>query len=303
MPQLAISSFCLHSELGPISVERRDERGALQELTFDFPRLHSLDEFVGLAKDRLGISAVELCQIQFDAHDPERIDRLRLALDEAGVRLLTLPIDLGDFGGGGAEERANDEARTIEWFRIAAKLGARYVRVNAGSPGSTLADGERPALVETLRRLGDSANALGLSLLVENHGGTSSDPAFLIALLEDVGTDRLGLLLDLGNFEPLVTLSQARFSDPDIDDAGIDFEPLYDRVAALAPHARLVHAKSVDPARDGRPLPDLERAFSIVADSGYAGDISIEWEGRKGDPWAKTAEVVAQVRAAFPNLT
>jgi len=302
MPQLAVSSFSLHSVLGPIAIERRDEDGVLKVKSFDFPQQHTLEEFAALARERLHVSAIELCQIQFDAHDPARIEALRAGLDAAGMRLLTLPIDNGDFGTHDPRWRAEDEARTMAWFRIASTLGARFVRVNAGAPGSTLSDEVRPALVETLRRLGDAAGALGLSLLVENHGGTSSDPAFLLALRDEVGTDRLGLLLDLGNFDPLVSLSHARFADPDCDDAGLDFEPLYARIAALAPHASLVHAKAVDPARDGSPLPNVPRALSIIAAAGYAGDVSIEWEGRRGDPWEKTAEVVAQVRAAFPAL-
>lgn len=302
MPQLAVSSFSLHSMLGPITIERRDDDGALQPVSIDFPRRYTLEEFAALAHERIGVSAVELCQVQFDTHDAARITRLRAALDKAGVSLLTLPIDLGDFGTLNADWRAEDEERTLAWFRIAADLGARFVRVNAGAPGSTLAHEARPALVETLRRLGDAAGKLGLFLLVENHGGTSSDPEFLLALREEVGPGRLGLLLDLGNLNPLVALSHARFTDPDCDDAGIDFEPLYASIAALAPYASLVHAKSVDPARDGSPLPDLPRALSIVADAGYAGNVSIEWEGRLGDPWEKTAEVAAQVHAVFPGL-
>jgi len=115
--------------------------------------------------------------------------------------------------------------------------------------------------------------------------------------------DLLGVLLDLGNFEPLVTVSQARFSDPDYDDKGLDLEPLYKHVRRLAPVASLVHAKSVDPASDGAALPDLPRALSIVAEAGYKGSISIEWEGQLGDPWERTAAIAEQVRAAFPHLS
>jgi hypothetical protein len=99
-----------------------------------------------------------------------------------------------------------------------------------------------------------------------------------------------------------VTLSHGRFADPDLDESHLDFEPLYDCIATLAPEASLVHAKSVDPARDGSPLPDLPRALSIVRNAGYAGNISIEWEGHLGDPWERTAAVAAQVRAVFPGL-
>jgi sugar phosphate isomerase/epimerase len=302
MPCLAISSFSLHSVLGPINLERRDDDGSLSHVTYDFPREHSLEDFAVQVRDRIGVSAIELCQIQFDSHTPERIAALREAFDREGISILTLPIDSGNLGSGNARWLADDEARIIQWFDIALQLGARFVRVNAGSPGSVMADQARPALVESLKRLGDAAAARGMKLLVENHGGTSSDPDFILSLLEDVGRERLGLLLDVGNFEPLVSLSHGRFSDPNLDDTGLDFEPLYERIATLAPEASLVHAKSVDPARDGSPLPDLPRALSIVRDAGYAGNISIEWEGHLGDPWERTAAVAAQVRAVFPDL-
>lgn len=302
MPVLAVSSFSLHSVLGPIHLEKREDDGNLSAFSFDFPRTHSLEEFATLARDRVGVTAIELCQIQFDAHTPERIAELRAAFDRDGVEVLTLPIDSGDLGRDNAAWRADDEARIVGWFDIAKTLGARFVRVNAGAPGSAMEDGARPGMVESLRRLGDAAASRGMKLLVENHGGTSSDPDFILALLEEVGPDRLGLLLDLGNFEPLVSLSHGRFADPDLDDYGLDFEPLYDRIAKLAPVASLVHAKSVDPARDGRPLPDLPRALNIVKAAGYAGNISIEWEGHRGEPWAQTAGIATQVRAVFPEL-
>ena len=75
---------------------------------------------------------------------------------------------------------------------------------------------------------------------------------------------------------------------------------MYSAIAELAPYATLVHAKSVDPARDGAPLPDLSRALSIVAQSGYTGSISIEWEGHMGDPWERTASIAAVVQLALP---
>lgn len=302
MPCLAVSSFSLHSVLGPISLEQRSADGNLSHFSYDFPRQHSLEDFASLVRERIGVKAIELCQIQFDSHTPERIAALREAFESGGTRVLTLPIDTGNLGCGKAEWLAEDEARIIQWFDIAGQLGATFVRVNAGSPGSVMTAAARPALVESLKRLGDSAAARGMKLLVENHGGTSSDPDFILALLEDVGRDRLGLLLDVGNFEPLVSLSHGRFANPDLDDSHLDFEPLYDRIATLAPVASLVHAKSVDPARNGSPLPDLPRALTIVRDAGYAGNISIEWEGHLGDPWERTAAVAAQVRAVFPGL-
>ncbi len=302
MSYLAVSSFSLHKALGPLRLEMRREDGTLDDLLIDFPRTLTFEEFIGQARDTVGVKAVELCQLQFDSAVPERIEHLRAALDEAGMRMLTMPIDIGDLGHVNAAWRADDEARIKNWFTIAKQLGASYVRVNAGSPGSVVTQDAWAGLVASLRSLGDAANSMGLRLLVENHGGTSSSPEFLLPLQAAVGLDRLGILLDLGNFDPLVGISHARFTNTDVEDTGIDLEPMYAAIARLAPHATLIHAKSVDPARDGTPLPDLPRALSIVAASGYTGSISIEWEGRLGDPWERTCAIAATVRQQFPHL-
>lgn len=299
---LAVSSFSLHSALGPLTIEKRQDDGQLTNLVIEFPRRHSLEEFFELARDRVGVKAIELCEIQFDSATPERIGQLRAALSASGLHLLTLPIDTGNLGEPNDVWRQQDERRILRWFEIARELGARYVRVNAGTPGVEVAEAAMDGLVASLRSLGDKANAMGLRLLIENHGGSSSDPDFLTGLLDKVGPDRLGLLLDLGNFDPLVAVSHARFTNPDVEDTGLDLEPMYANIARLAPVASLVHAKMVDPARDGTPLPDVPRALAILAAAGYNGSISIEWEGQKGDPWERTARVASMVREVFPNL-
>jgi sugar phosphate isomerase/epimerase len=298
---IAVSSFSLHRVLGPLYLESRGADGEYADVQFPFPREHSLEEFAVLARERFGVDAVELCQIQFDSTSDERLAALAAALRTAGVRVLTVPIDIGDLAGGSAAERAEDVVRIERWFTIAARLGATYVRVNTGSPTEGGTADDRAGLVAALRGLASSAEALGLRLLVENHGGASSDPEYLLALREEVGPEHLGILLDLGNFEPLVTISHARFGGMAPPDAGLDLEPVYDKIARLAPVATLVHAKAYDLASDGSPLLDLKRALRIVADTGYEGPFSIEWEGVTGDPWVRTGETLAVVREAFPT--
>jgi sugar phosphate isomerase/epimerase len=301
MNYAAVSSFSLHSRLGPLHLEQRDEAGVLQPMIIPFPQENSLEEFGRMAHDRLGAKAIELCQAQFDSATDERIDALRVALDLAGVKVLTVPIDIGDLTTESDLFRASDVGRIERWFEIAHRLGANYVRVNAGAPMGGAGEASR-GVVGALRALSDRARALGMGLLVENHGGPSSDPDFIMHLLDDVGHDRLGLLLDLGNFEPLISISHGRFRGENLPSAGLDLSHIYENIERLAPLASLVHAKAIDPADDGTPLVDLPRALGIVAASGYTGSISVEWEGRLGDPWEQTAATLASVRAAFPAL-
>jgi sugar phosphate isomerase/epimerase len=301
MAYAAVSSFSLHSRLGPLALEQRNEVGVLEPIIFPFPREHSLEEFGGLAHDRLGVNAIELCQLQFDAADDARVERLRAALDVKGIKCLTMPIDVGDLTTESDSFRNEDIERITAWFKVAQKLGAHYVRVNAGAPVGGAGEASS-GVVGALTTLSQRAHDLGMSLLVENHGGPSSDPDFMLKLLDDVGHDRLGLLLDLGNFEPLISISHGRFAGRELPTTGLDFSPIYESIARLAPVATLVHAKAIDPASDGSPLLDLERALNIVATSGYTGSVSVEWEGQQGDPWEQTATTLAKVRAAFPHL-
>ncbi|MEW1813333.1 sugar phosphate isomerase/epimerase family protein [Pseudarthrobacter phenanthrenivorans] len=266
------------------------------------PAEHTLEEFAQQVRDRFGLDAVELCQIQFDESSPERVDRLKSSLDNAGVRVLTVPIDVGDLSSDNAGHREEDVAAITRWLDIAQALGARYVRVNTGTPHANGPSDNIDGLVTALSTLADASRRRGLELLIENHGGASSDPEYLLEVQRRVGSDKVGILLDLGNFEPVNQVSMARMLGTEVDDMNIDTEPVYERIARLAPVASLVHAKAYDPRSDGSPLLDLDRALGVVAAAGYAGSISIEWEGQQGDPWIRTQETLDAVRRAFPVL-
>jgi sugar phosphate isomerase/epimerase len=296
MSTLAVSSFSLRQQLGPVRIGYRDASGAEQEFVLPYPSLISIKEFAALVRERFDADAIEICQIQWQDPTDAEVQQLASALRDAGVELLNIPIDVGDLASPDAGRRGADIAATLRWLDIAAALGARFARVNAGA---ALAGAERDedALVAALRLLGDAAAERGVRLLVENHGGQSSDPVYLQQLLKQVGRDRLGLLLDLGNFEPMLTLSRAGMSEEEIDPSALDFEPLYAAIESLVAEAELVHAKSFGSVTPTVANPfDTERALKIVADSGYSGPITIEYEGEEGDPWVKTGELVDLLR-------
>jgi len=301
MRTIAVSSFSLVSVLGPLHIEYRDADGSLVETTMEVPQKHTVEQFIELAKSRLGVNAVELCQIQLGPLDDARIETIRGALDENGVQLLTVPVDTGDLSNATPEQQAEDIERIKVWIDAAARLGATYVRVNTGSPTSTDTRDDRDNLVEALEILSDEARSRGLQLLIENHGGLSSDPDYLLDIRDKVGADRIGILLDLGNFEPLISVAHARLGGATPEDTDLDTSQVFESIAKLAPVATLVHAKAHDPASDGTPLFDISKALRIVADSGYDGPITIEWEGLLGDPWENTHRVVDVVRQHFPD--
>ena len=118
-------------------------------------------------------------------------------------------------------------------------------------------------------------------------------------IIEAARSAGVELLLDLGNFEPLLSVQMAIFLGTQ-PPAEVDVTPIYAAVARLAPYAALVHAKTHGFDADGRPIYlDVARALRAVRDAGYRGPFSLEYEGNQGDPWENTARTRALVEQVF----
>ena len=51
-----------------------------------------------------------------------------------------------------------------------------------------------------MKQIIEATEATGVGLGIENHGKTTNNPEFTGPLFDRVGSDRLGLTLDTGNF-------------------------------------------------------------------------------------------------------
>ena len=298
MNQVCVSSYILGELLGPIRITRRGPDGKKSLFTWGQgePSI-SLLELPAQIKSRLSPDAIEICQFHVPENTPTYLDQLKSALDAAEMSLVNMPIDVGNIADPNETYRDEDLAEIEGWMRAAAFLGSRMVRVNVGSPLGAH-DVPVDVTIASLRRLVRTADSLGLTLLIENHGGPSSNPAFLTQLLEKVGSP-LRALLDIGNFVPLMSVNMARFQGKEPPTVN-DLTPQYEAIRQVASYAGLVHAKTHEFDENGRPTDlDVVRALRIVRDSGYSGPISIEYEGRHGNCWENTLRTKALVEEAF----
>ena len=309
MTTLSMSSYSVREHLGPVEFSFTDPQGETTTFSFPYESLTTLADFPRRAKEAFGVDAIETVAFQFTGglDDPE-IDAFAAALTESGVRLLNVAVDTGDLLEADDDERAADIVELKRWIERFSAIGAQFVRVNPGSPFSPHHGDQPPAhLVAALVELGDFARAHGSRLLVENHGGPSSDPVWMLGLLDAVGSEHLGLLLDLGNFDallqPVMALMFAGPDAPPIDPVSllenVDLTTVYAGIEQLAPRAELVHVKAhdVDDAGVARAV-DLDRAIGILRQHGYDGPLTVEYEGTGGDPWAKSARVLEITREA-----
>ena len=248
-------------------------------------------EFPAKTKD-VGIDAVEYVNRFFEDTSDVYLYKLNARCDDAGVTSVLIMVD-GEGNLGDADEAARKKAvkNHEKWLKSAEVLGCHAIRVNAGSSGSFTEQMERAA--DGLHRLCELADPYGIDVIVENHGGLSSNGAWLAAVMELADHPRVGTLPDFGNF---------RISDGDI------FDP-YKGVRLLMPYAKGVSAKTYDfpepapsavTARTDWPLKfDLAEMVRIAVNAGYHGHIGVEYEGNKLDERAgivRTREILEATR-------
>lgn len=226
--------------------------------SIDFPRI---------TREQFGIEAVEYVNSFFPDRQPNKefVKELTNRCKDFGVTSLLIMCD-GEGNLGDPDKNARTKAieNHYKWIDAAIELGCHSIRVNAQSEGTP--DEQRKLAADGLRRLTEHGDSKNMNVIVENHGGLSSNGAWLASVMRAVDHPRCGTLPDFGNF---------------ILDWGTGEE--YDRykgVEELMPYAKAVSAKSHDFDGAGKEVhTDYERMIGIVLDSGYRGWIGVEYEG------------------------
>ena len=248
-------------------------------------------EFPRIARKEFGLDAVEYVnQFFFDkAEDTRYLREMKLHAEDEGVRSLLIMCDReGALGDPDEAKRVEAVENHYKWVEAASYLGCHSIRVNAASEGPY--EEQIKLAADGLRRLCEFGNEHGVNVLVENHGGLSSNGAWLAAVIERVDHPLAGTLPDFGNF---------RTSEPDAEE-----EEWYDRyqgVEEMMPHAKAVSAKTQDFDEAGHEVhTEYVRMMKIVLDAGYRGHVGIEYGGSGMDEMAgirATLNLLRGVRA------
>ena len=224
-------------------------------------------DFPVVAKKEFDISAVEYVNQFFKdkANDKNYLNELKKICDNEGVKSLLIMCDgEGKLGDPDKSKRISSVNNHKRWVEAAKHLGCHSIRVNASSSGSY--DDQQKLAADGLSKLSEFASTHGLNVIVENHGGLSSNGQWLSAVMKSVNMKNCGTLPDFGNFR-------------------IGGGKTYDRykgVKELMPFAKAVSAKSHDFDDNGNEIhTDYHKMMKIVIDAGYRGYVGIEYEGSK----------------------
>ena len=223
-------------------------------------------DFPKVARE-LGIGGVEYVNQFFKdkAKDEAYLGELKKICKNEGVESVLIMCDgEGMVGAPEKEERLKTVENHKKWIDAAAFLGCHSIRVNAGSRGEY--EEQQKFVADGLRMLCEYGDTQKINVIVENHGGLSSNGEWLSGVMKMVDHKRVGTLPDFGNF---VINRQT----------GEEYDR-YKGVELLMPYAKGVSAKShVFDAEGNEAEMDYYRLMKIVKDSGFKGFVGIEYEG------------------------
>lgn len=224
-------------------------------------------DFAKTAKRDFGIHGVEYVNQFFKdkAKDKAYLAEMKKRAEGEGVRSLLIMCDgEGRLGDPDDLKRTQAVENHYKWVEAARFLGCHSIRVNAASEGSY--EEQMKLAVDGLRRLTEYGADNGLNVIVENHGGLSSNGKWLVGVMKLVNHPRCGTLPDFGNF---------RLKDDQWYDR-------YQGVKEMMPYAKAVSAKSYEFDQEGNEVrTDFFKMLKIVLDAGYREYLGIEYEGKQ----------------------
>lgn len=186
-----------------------------------------------------------------------------------GLQNVLVMIDgEGNLADADAKKRLQAIENHYKWVEAANFLGCHAIRVNLG--GGKEMEAAAKAGADSLTTLSEFAKDANIEILVENHGGFSSNGAWLAGVMQEVNLENCGTLPDFGNFciEYGENYSCAKEY------------PRYQGIEEMLPYAKAISAKSHNFDDQGNETNiDYMRVMKMVKDSGYRGFVGIEYEG------------------------
>lgn len=264
--------------------------------------LDNLD-FAKIAR-KLGIEGLEYVnQMFFDkGSDEAYLGEMKKRAEGEGVKSLLIMCDReGNLGDSDDAKRAKTIENHLKWLDAAKFLGCHSIRVNAASDAKLTPDEQAKLAADGLHRLCEEGDKRGLWVVVENHGGLSSNGKWLTQVMKLADHKRVGILPDFGNF--YTNRDNAELYNP------------YQGLREFMPWVKqAVSAKSYDwdtgagkfyteDRREPREITlDFERLIKIVVGAGYSGYIGIEYEGVKHteeEGILRTKQALEEIRAGL----
>jgi sugar phosphate isomerase/epimerase len=216
-------------------------------------------ELPKICRETFGIGALEFVNQFFANPTMHSLNELKKNARDHNVRLVRIMVDdEGNMAAADRQERMDSAIAHRKWVDIAHYLGCVDIRCNMRGG---LADWKQDKdlvkrAAESFSHLLEYAQSSGLDIIIENHGGASSDPDVLTGVMKAVNNPRFGVLPDFGNIN--------------------DDDDRYEVIRRIMPYAKGVSVKASWSADGTHSRWDLNKLIKICQDAGFHGYWGIE---------------------------
>ena len=216
------------------------------------------------------------------ANDKKYLSEMNKRADSEGVENVLIMIDKeGQLANANSKKRLEAIENHHKWIDAAHFLGCHAIRVNLG--GGIEKEEATKAALDSLQQLADYSKDANINILVENHGGFSSDGLWLANVMKNIERENCGTLPDFGNF--CIKRGKERVCIEEYDK--------YKGLDELLPFAKGVSAKASAFDAEGNEMNiDYFKMMKMVKASGYSGFVGIEFS----TPTASEEEGVKMTR-------
>jgi L-ribulose-5-phosphate 3-epimerase len=224
-----------------------EEIRAGQWKNLDFPRI---------AREDFGLNGIEFVNTLFESPTEGYLKKLKQNAAGQEVTMVLIMVDEeGDGCSDTREGRKQFEINHRKWVDIAYYLGCHAIRTNCRGPQNADKQEALKWATESYNMLLEYASPAQINIVIENHGGVSNDPDWMLALMKELNNPRFG-------------------SFPDWRNPSDDFDN-YTYLQKTAPYAKGMSYRN-------QPTEELTAAMiRLSKDSGYRGWYGIESKGRE----------------------
>ena len=213
----------------------------------DFPRI---------AREDFGLNGIEFVNTLFQSPTEEYLKKLKKNASDHNVTMILIMVDEeGDGCADTKRERKQFEINHRKWVDIAHYLGCHAIRTNCRGPENVDKNEALEWAAESYNMLLDYAKPANINIVIENHGGVSNDPEWMISLVKKLNSPLFGTY-------------------PDWRTPSADFDN-YSYLQKTVPFALGMSYRN-------QPTEELTaKMIRLSHDSGYRGWYGIESKGRE----------------------
>jgi len=149
--------------------------------------------YLEACKYRYGLTAADIWNHFLTSTDEEYLKKVRAGLDERELELADLCVDQAHVWDDDAADRDGNYRNALAHLKAASILGARFVRIDAGSRRDTWSDAEFELIVSRYREYAQFAGDHGFKMGAENHWGPERSWSNLKKLIDAVNHPAFGI--------------------------------------------------------------------------------------------------------------